>query len=476
MKRLWSPSLLRFLLVSFVVVALPLVGAIVTAILQLDQLARDSRHALVAVQQNTSNSRAIADRVTLMERNARQYQALMDESYKELYSTHRDELLQLFDQLTAASSDAGIQRHIVRAKSAEEVSHAVVGNVRNGATVAELGDVFASLRRNAAEIVDEYDSIAEAMAREMPERAANLQRLLMFQAALVIPFSIGLAGLFVTLILRPLRQLDRGIRSLGDGARDEPLQVSGTRDLQDLGERLDWLRLRLVELESLQASFLRNVSHELKTPLTNIREGAELLAADVPTEATQRRAVVSIVKENSIRLQRLIEELLGYNANTQIDRPVEKEPVSLDLILRRAIDEHASTLAARHVTVTGSIDPVTVSANPKQIRIVVDNLLSNAVKYAGSDGYIQVDLQRRADAVVLDIRDSGPGVRPQDRPRVFEWFFRGPRPENSLVPGTGMGLAIAREYARQHDGEIRLMESSVGAHFRFTMQDKRDDC
>lgn len=468
--------MLRLILLGFFVVAVPLVVAIITAIAQVDRLARDSRSALVDVQQNTVLSRTLADRVTEMERSARQYQALSDSSYKELYDEHRREALGLFDQLSAGSSNAELQMSIREAKKADGVANRHVEEIVDGGSAHEMEAALDDLRNKVLEVVRQQNSIARSMANAMPEQARRLQRTLFGQATLVIPLSVIFAILFVTLITRPLRQIDQGIRSLGRGALGEPVSVRGTRDLAELGQRLDWLRVRLVELEAQKSQFLRNVSHELKTPLTNIREGAELLLDANKQDADPKdRRVVQILHGNSVRLQRMIEELLHYGADGDLATEGMNETVQFDQLVHEAIHRYALTIAARRLTVSTSMAKVQVIGNSKQLFVIIDNLLSNALKYTPSGGRIDIELASNDDLITLDIRDNGPGIARTDRPHIFEWFYTGPRPPESIVAGTGMGLAIAQEYAQQHDGQIRQLESEKGAHFVLVIARRKHD-
>jgi two-component system sensor histidine kinase GlrK len=475
-KRLQPPTLLRLILLGFVIVSLPLVVAIVTAIQQLDGFARDNRRALMAVQQNASTSRALADRVRELERTARQYHALGDSTFMDLYEEHRAEVLLMFAQLSAAQTNDELQLRLAQAEGAETAANRVVGNIGVDATPVQLEAAFAALRDSVSAVVQAHNSRARELGNAMPTQASELRRLLISQAALVIPLSVGLAVLFGALISRPVRQIDRSIRSLGRGALTEPVRVSGTRDLEELGQQLDWLRARLVELEAQKAQFLRNVSHELKTPLTNIREGAELLLADGESDTNpERRSIERILRDNSVRLQQMIEELLRYGADGDLSGDEMNESVDVEQIVRGELGKLALTLKARSITLTTALTSVVHTGNAKRLRVIIDNLLSNALKYTPSGGTINVSLKATGGTATLDVRDSGPGIRQQDRPHVFDWFYTGPRPADALLASTGMGLAIAQEFARQHGGHIELIESSSGAHFRLVLQEESDD-
>ncbi len=471
MTRIQSPTLMQLILMGFMVVAMPLIGAIATAIIQVDTFASERRAALVSVQQTASSSRALAERITELERTARQYHALTDDAYKALYDEHRDEVLLMFNGLIVGSDSSELQSLLDRARKSEHEANKLVEAVELGNVEStDLESVFAGLRDAMVAVVQAHNSIVRGLGNAMPEEASALQRLLVSQAAWVIPFSLGLAVLFGFLIARPLRQIDHGIRTLGRGSLSDPIRVTGTRDLEELGRRLDGLRIRLLELEAQKAQFLRNVSHELKTPLTNIREGAELLLDD--SDDAEEISIVRILHDNSIRLQRMIEQLLRYGADGDLNTEQPTESVRLDRLVEGVIEKQGSMLAARSVTLNCKLTPVVFDGNAKRLRVIVDNLLSNAVRHTPTGGEIGLKLHSDEHIAMLDVTDSGAGVNDQDAPHLFEWFYTGSRPPNSIVAGAGMGLAIAQEYAIQHDGVIELLAASTGAHFRLTLREK----
>ena len=112
--------------------------------------------------------------------------------------------------------------------------------------------------------------------------------------------------------------------------------------------------------------------------------------------------------------------------------------------------------------------------------MIIDNLLSNAIKYTPHGGRVHVRLRASASGGgTLEVEDTGPGVPPADRERLFEWFYTGAKPKDALVAGTGMGLAISAEYAAQHGGVLELVngtdEVGQGARFRLTMTGADED-
>ena len=470
MKFIQSLPLLRLIVLGFFVVALPLIGAIITAIAQVDGLARESGRALFSVQKNTSASRLLVDRVTEMERTARQYQALMDKAYLDLYSEHRREAHTLLKQLREIEDNPELQLSMDKAMRSEVATNEFVVAINKGTHVNDLETAFSILREDVLTIVRQYNAVAKDLGEAMPQQANHLQRLLISQAALIIPLSVALAILFAILIARPLRQINNGIRSLGRGSLSEPVRITGARDLEALGYQLDLLRTRLIELEAQKSQFLRNVSHELKTPLTNIREGAELLLQTNNSEPDYEQLTITrILRDNSIRLQRMIEELLRFGADGDINTQQISEAVAFDQLVHDTVKKHALAVSTRAVTLTEEINPVTVMGDARRLGIIVDNLLSNAVKYTPAQGKIAIKLKQSNNSeVILDIQDSGPGIAEQDKPYLFEWFFTGPKAPETIIAGTGMGLSIAQEYAEQHGAVVSTVDSLDGAHFRLT--------
>jgi two-component system, NtrC family, sensor histidine kinase GlrK len=278
-----------------------------------------------------------------------------------------------------------------------------------------------------------------------------------------VVIAIALAIFFATLIARPIRQLDLAIRQMGRADFTHAIRVTGPQDLRYVAQRLEWLRARLSELEQQQTRFLRHVSHELKTPLTAVREGAELLRDNVggPLSAEQRD-IVRIVRENTLQLQKLIEDLLAYHQTRALE-PATHGPVPLAEVVTRVVREQKLAALARMISFDASLKPAIVVGDGERIRTIVDNLISNAIKYSPRSGAIVLALDVDGDYAVLDVADQGPGVPADHRQRVFDSFYQGPAPLDGRVKGSGLGLAIAREYTIAQGGRIELVDRADGA-------------
>jgi len=211
------------------------------------------------------------------------------------------------------------------------------------------------------------------------------------------------------------------------------------------------------------------VSHELKTPLTAVREGAELLRDNVGGKLSpEQREIVRIVRENSLSLQKLIEDLLTYH-QTRAMEPQTVGPVLMPDVVRRVLKEQKLAALARMVTFDANLKPALIVGNADKVRTIVDNLVSNAVKYSPRSASVIVSLVTERDFAVLDVIDHGPGIDAEDRQQIFDSFYQGKPPVDGRVKGSGLGLAIAREYALAHGGRIEVqdrVDRKRGARFR----------
>src|SRR5437667_7465784 len=204
----------------------------------------------------------------------------------------------------------------------------------------QLANGYARLADRTQAMLAVTNRLTESAIDQLQETASQGRQKWLYLALATVAIAIMLAILFAVLIARPIRQLDQAIRQMGTADFTHAIEVNGPRDLRYLGQRLEWLRTRLSDLEEQQNRFLRHVSHELKTPLTAVREGVELLRDNVGGKLQpEQREIVRIVRENTLSLQKLIEDLLTYH-QTRAMEPQTLGPVLLPDVLRRVLEEH----------------------------------------------------------------------------------------------------------------------------------------
>jgi len=460
--RLYRPkSILRLLLVGFVLVILPLIVALVHATYSVDQLVVQGQRALFATVRATQNSQVLVESISDMERNARQYKVLGDITLLGVYQENHQLFLDTLTRLTALNLPQQQRRRLDQVIEVEDgINDALISFPYDTPEIAAAVDEFVGLARDARNILTDNRKLVEREVDRLEVNGAEVQRSLVVQAMALVPGALILAAIFTLLITRPIRQMDRAIRRLGDGDFSKPAEIVGPSDLEQLGERLDWMRTRLLEVEQEKNRFLHHISHELKTPLTAIREGAELLNERVvgPLNA-QQSEIAAILRDNTVQLQKLIENLLDFNIASSRASQLHVERISLNHLIESVLADHKVAVLARQLVLDVALQPVQMDGDRAKLQTLVDNLLSNAIKFSPEQGRLRVRLDQQNGQAVVEVADAGPGIPEPERRRIFDAFYQGTYSDNGHVRGTGLGLAIAREYAQAHGGYIEVIDS-----------------
>jgi two-component system, NtrC family, sensor histidine kinase GlrK len=471
---IYPRSFLGLLLAGFTLVILPLVGALAYSAWNTERLAGKSRTAVFNASQAARASRSLVDRIAAIERVAQQMALLNDPELAVDYArVHRSfkqlaaEIAQLpLDEAQSQALNVTVQQEqglyeLLNDQARGRVDSQAVGT-RIDALIDSARDVLAINNRVVDREVERLRVSAEQVQR-------NIILLLIFSTATALAIALALTRA----IARPISEIDAAIRQLGGADFSRPIAVRGPEDLRYLGRRLDWLRRRLDEFETQKNRFLRHVSHELKTPLTALREGAELLNDQVAGPlAPPQRQVVSIMRDNSVKLQRLIEELLDYQRALHAAASLEVKSISLSALVHEAAQSHELAAQAKGLRLAIDAQAATVEADPEKLRSIVDNLISNAVKFTPAGGTVSVSAREVAGEAIIEVLDTGPGVPVEERESVFNLFFRGQTKADGSavrVKGSGLGLAIARELVEAHGGHIAVVGGGGGGHFRVTL-------
>jgi two-component system sensor histidine kinase GlrK len=472
MKFYFTKSILHLILTGFFAVALPLMVALVIAALSVDRLLSQSQHALIQGVLVTQSSQVLVEAITAMERNARQYQVLGDNILLDVYKENHAKFVDTARSLETLELSRDQRSLLEKLRTSEGEIHSILGEHPHDAEeITATLPIFTELAKMAKQILAENHDLINRDIEQMQSKAGKVQRTLFLQAIALVPAALFMTILFTVLITRPIRQIDHAIRRLGDGKFSEVPVVTGPGDLEQLGERLDWLRKRLLELEQEKTKFLQHISHELKTPLTAIREGAELMNEQVAGNLNnQQLEIVGILRDNSIQLQKLIEDLLNFSVMRSRTSGIVRHRVDLKAIIEDVLEGHRVAMLSRKLDLRTLLQPVKLNGDEEKLRVMVDNLVSNAIKYSPDDSPLWVLLSRRDGNAVIDVADAGPGIPESERERVFEAFFQGEPARKGHVRGSGLGLSIAREYAQAHAGDISVVESGrAGARLQIVL-------
>lgn len=453
------------LLLGFLLVALLLAVAALRGLLALEDFADESRAGAALAVQVTADIQLLAERSVDLERSARQYLVLRDAALRERFVAIHDETLPTLLRLHGVGVPEISQAAAAWEQGAGEAAAALRadGGEAALAALARLGPANAALADAGRQWIDRHNATL-LQSLEASRTSLLAQVLGAIAAALLLGAAIG------WWLLRPVSRLEAAIEQLGGGRFDTPIAIHGPVDLERLGRRLDWLRLRLAELEADRVRVLRHVSHELKTPLAALREGVALLQDQVvgPLTADQRE-VAGILEHNARALQRQIEDLLNYHATVFDAGRLQRRRVALRGLLDECVEAQRLQLQARglRVTVDGGRQPALL--DPDKLRVALGNLLSNAIAFSPDGGEIRLSARIADGVLMIDCVDAGPGVAPEDAERIFEPFVQGSRRPATAAAGSGVGLSIVRELVAAQGGRIYLVPEARGAHFRMEL-------
>ncbi|HYA09906.1 MAG TPA: HAMP domain-containing sensor histidine kinase, partial [Gaiellaceae bacterium] len=296
------------------------------------------------------------------------------------------------------------------------------------------------------------------------------QRWLALIERLLIAFAGGLlvAGAFGWYLSRrittPVLELSRAADEIAGGQYDVDVpEVPGGGEIDDLAGRFREMASRLAEAEELERNFLMTVSHELRTPLTAIRGHVGALREGVVTDEESRAESLAVISAEAARLERLVGDVLDLAKLGAHRFTVLREEVEMEMLVDRAYVTFSEEARRRGIDYRCQVDakPVIVSDGDRVLQII-SNLLANAFRWTPDGGRVDLELSATDGTVYVAVDDSGPGIRPSERERIFRPFWsRG-------GGGTGLGLAIARELALALGGQLRL-ETSAERGSRFEL-------
>ncbi len=282
-------------------------------------------------------------------------------------------------------------------------------------------------------------------------------------------------ALFIAWLMKnvhhPFNVLTAAIKRLASEEFSKPIKLNGPSNIADTSFALEKLRKQLRQNERRQILFLRHVSHEIKTPLSSIKEGSTLLRDQSLGQLNSEQSqVVEILLRATHDLQRSIENLLNYNGTVLPRNDQNKQLTDITSLIESVLKNHKLSLRKNSISIRRNLSPLAFWVDETQLRTVFDNLISNAIKHAPPSSEVRLWLKRtRSGALEFTIRDQGKGVSCEHREWIFEPFYMGDRSTNSSIKGTGIGLSLARQYVEAHNGSIKLLETRQGATFKVTI-------
>jgi signal transduction histidine kinase len=282
-----------------------------------------------------------------------------------------------------------------------------------------------------------------------------------------IPLALLLVAYFSRRVTRPLEALTDAADEVAAGHYEVALpERGGGSEIERLSARFGEMAARLAESEELSRNFLMSVSHELRTPLTAIRGHVSALRENVIEDEDARRRSLDVVAEEGVRLERLVGDVLDLAKLDARRFALLRDEVDMRVLCERAHAAFAKEAQARELTLElSTVDGVVLVTDGDRVLQIVSNLLGNAIQWTPAGGSIGLTLTADATEVMVAVTDTGPGIAPEERERIFRPFWSG---HGGHGGGTGLGLTIASELASALGGSLAV-DSAPGGGSRFVL-------
>jgi len=462
-------SFQQLLLFAFLLITALLVGVALRSVFQYDGLMTQSRDAAARALTLSGSAQSLAERSAAMERAGRQSLVLNDAVLRRRFEDAARDAHGVIDRLVA--NGLPVEAADEWREQIGSIQALLTGPQETAlARESSMALQFRDLDGNNTQIAQQAQSLIEAQNKALADRIESARRRLMREVLAASGVALALALAFGVWLARPFKHLERAIVGLGENRLDEPIDIRGPADVRRVSQQLEWLRLRLTELDADKARFLRHVSHELKTPLAALREGVSLLEEGVTGALNPaQREVAQILQQNTVALQGQIEALLRFNAAAFEARQLHRERVPLLPLIEEQVYAQRLQWQALGLEVRAEGEDLQVTADRTKLGTAIANLLSNAIRFSARGGLISLAVSGAPGVARIDISDAGPGIAEGDRERIFEPFFRGERQPEHAVKGTGIGLSIVQEYIAAHGGSVELLSDGPGARFRIEL-------
>ncbi|MFI6097653.1 sensor histidine kinase [Lentzea sp. NPDC051213] len=263
-------------------------------------------------------------------------------------------------------------------------------------------------------------------------------------------------------LVRPIQALTSATKRTAEGDRTARVDEGGG-EIGELARSFNAMSEKLADTELQRQALISDVAHELRTPLGNITGWLEATQDGL---AEPDPHLVAMLLEESLLLQRLVDDLHDLAQADAGTLRLHPEPIALDDV----VDQVVNAQQNREILLRAEATPVHATADPVRLRQALGNLVANAVRYTPPGGEVVVKLWQERNTAILEVRDSGTGIAPDDLPHVFDRFWRADKSRSRTTGGSGLGLAITRHLVEAHGGTVSVTSAvGRGSTFRITL-------
>ena len=294
------------------------------------------------------------------------------------------------------------------------------------------------------------------------------------QAAMPICVSMLLGVLLAFFIARsqtqPIKEIDSAVREFTKGDLSRRVELHCGGELERLGSSINRMAGELSSLEESRRSFVANVSHELRSPMTSIKGYVQAML-DGTIGDEDRARYLRVVLDETNRLSDLVRDLLDLSRLESGKFPMEIAPFDANEMMRRILIRFEQRIDEKHIDVDVAFadDPCFALGDVNRINQVVSNFIDNAVKFMnGEDSRLTLRTLREDRRIRFQVQDNGPGIRPADQPHILERFYKADKAHTAGM-GTGLGLSICKSILQQHNSAIEMRSRPGETIFEFTL-------
>ena len=367
---------------------------------------------------------------------------------------------------TAGSREA---QKFVNTISLKNLIHKVDGDFYE---IGYLGGLYEERHYTAAVPITKEDKVlgyvfASAPANAFAQTIQSNLRIYLYSVLGALVLSLAFVWMMTERFVRPLRQMAAASHSFAHGDFSARVKVKGKDEVAQLGEALNNMAVSLSSVEMMRRSFIANVSHELKTPMTTIAGFIDgILDGTIPPEKQDH--YMRIVSDEVKRLSRLVRSMLDLSRIDSGELKMNTVKINLTEIVGSVLVASEQRIEQKRLTITGleECERQEIYGDYDLINQVLYNLLDNAIKFTNEGGNIDIRLSREQGKVQVAIRNSGDGIPAEEMPRIFERFYKSDRSRSLDKNGVGLGLYIVHTVIRLHGGEIAV-RSKQGEYTEF---------
>ncbi|PKI12905.1 HAMP domain-containing sensor histidine kinase [Colwellia sp. 12G3] len=454
-------SINKLTLIGFTFVAMPLVMALLFGANKVSQLAKQSTSAIYHVAQLTQLNNKLDDTIAKIERSASQYVVLKDGELLTVFSRHQKVLKSIIKETSAKQQDNALKEQLTSLQvESDRLSALMLSDVIETLSLTQIQQEFKPLHLINKKLEKRSNFVVNQQVLNIHHTTEDISNNIL-ERLYIIPITLLIAGIFIILITKPLKRLTDKIKLLEQGNFEQEINLHGPAEVREIADALENMRQRLHALELQKSSFIRHISHELKTPLAAIREGTELIYDNsVGPLNEDQQEICDIIRTSVNRLQRLIEDLLDFNIVLDSTSLHGLDKISLSELISDACNVRKLDIKSKNLLLKCNNSPYYIYSNSKQLSVVLDNILSNAIKYSPRDGNITITYSSSKEYITINIIDQGPGIDPSLCEKVFDAFYQGTAPINSQIKGSGLGLTIVKELLLRLNGSIKIIPAN----------------